>query len=121
MSRATRLLGSALCLAGGYLIGFGSDSQAYIRGAFRSVQGIIAMLPLPTNVESEFSAFGWFVIFGVILFVAGAGIAVVETTASEQTSRPFRPVTRDPNSCKFCGAEMKGSTTYCPNCGKSQS
>jgi hypothetical protein len=122
LSRASRLLGSALCLAGGYIIGFGSDSQPYVKSAFNSVEGLITALPLPPSVESEFSSFGWFLIIGVILFVAGVGIAVIESTASDQTgARPVRPVfSRDPNSCKFCGAPMKGSKTYCPNCGKSQ-
>lgn len=123
MSRATRLLGSVLCVAGGYVIGFGSDSQAYVRAAFRLVEGLITALPLPPSVESEFSSFGWFLIIGVILFVAGAGIVVIEGTVAEQTGGgPVRPAAaRDPNSCRFCGAPMKGSKTYCPNCGKSQS
>jgi hypothetical protein len=82
----------------------------------------VAAIPYVTGVESDLSSFEWFVLVGLILFLIGAILAITGGGQLESSGAVDRPAQKsnDP-SCKFCGAPMNGSTTYCPNCGKSQS
>ena len=122
MSRTSRLLGVILCLAGGCSIGFGSATQTTIRNAVTNVEGAINAIPFLPSVETQLSSFEWFVLAGLILFLVGAVLVAIgggaRTEIGRGIDRPARKSTEP--SCKFCGAPMGGSTTYCPNCGKSQ-
>lgn len=82
----------------------------------------MAAIPYVTGVQSDLSSFEWFILAGLILFLIGAVLAITGGGQMESSSTVDHLVQKsnDP-SCKFCGAPMNGSTTYCPNCGKSQS
>jgi hypothetical protein len=119
MSWKTRLLGCLLCLAGGYVIGFGSQSEASVRSAIGQFQGSVTSV---VGVQTVLSSFEWFLVVGVILFVGGlVTVALSGGVLGQAAGAPASQAKRDPNSCRYCGASMSGSTTYCPNCGKSQS
>jgi hypothetical protein len=118
MSWRTRLLGCLLCLAGGYAIGFGSQSVALVRSAMGQFQGSVTSV---VGVETGLSSFEWFLIIGVVLFVLGLAAVALSGGALERKGGPTTQAKTDPDSCRFCGAPMNGSRTYCPNCGKSQS
>lgn len=119
MSWKSRLLGCFLCLVGGYAIGFGSQSEALVRGAIGQFQNSVTSV---VGVQTGLSTFEWFLIIGVVLFVVGlVMVALSGGVVGPTTGGPTNQAKRDPNSCRFCGTSMNGSTTYCPNCGKSQS
>jgi hypothetical protein len=122
LSRASRLLGVILCLAGGCLIGFGSAAQTTIKSAVTSVEGVINAVPFLPSVETQLSSFEWFLLAGLVLFVVGAILVAIGGGGRAEIVGPGGRAARksaEP-SCKFCGAPMAGSTIYCPNCGKSQ-
>ncbi len=119
MSWRARLLGCLLCLTGGYAIGFGSQSEAFVRSAIGQFQGSITST---VGVQTGLSSFEWFLTIGIVLFAAGLVVVAVGGGVLEQTrGASSSEAKRNPNSCRYCGASMNGSTTYCPNCGKSQS
>lgn len=91
-----------------------------MRSAIGQFQGSVTSL---VGVQAALSSFEWFLIVGVVLFALGlVVVALGGGGVLQQTKRaPTNQVKRDPGSCRYCGASMNGSTTYCPNCGKSQS
>jgi hypothetical protein len=59
------------------------------------------------------------IVVGIILVVLG-GSGKPKEPKKPKTETPPPPPVRPPGSCKFCGADLKGSKTYCPVCGRSQ-
>ena len=120
MSATTRLLGSVLCLAGGCLIGFGSQSLEFVRSAVAQLDGAVSGATSAIGVQTGIPSFEIFLIFGLVLFILGAVVVAWGGWSTPPGATPARYASKGPDACRFCGAPMKGSKTYCPNCGKSQ-
>jgi hypothetical protein len=127
LSRRSHLIGGILCLLGGYLIGYTSGTQSVLNGVLGSIHAVVNFIPFLPGLVDQLSTTGWFLTFGAIFIVVGILLVVIGGSGSvmvaKQPVRPVPPVQARPagQSCKFCGADMKGSTTYCPSCGRSQS
>jgi hypothetical protein len=131
LSRRSHLIGGIFCLVGGYVIGYSSGVQAVLKGVLGVVNGLVNALPFLPGLVDQLTTTGWYlsvgsvlIVIGLILVVLGGGGGGGKTKAPKQPENKVpasQPLVRTPGSCKFCGADMKGSTTYCPSCGKSQS
>jgi hypothetical protein len=127
LSRRSHLIGGILCLLGGYLIGYTSGTQSVLNGVLGSIHAVVNFIPFLPGLVDQLSTTGWFLTFGAIFIVVGILLVVIggsgRVVVAKQPVRPVPPVQARPagQSCKFCGADMKGSTTYCPSCGRSQS
>ena len=127
MSRTSHLVGGILALAGGYLIGYNSGAQGLLRSELGALNGFVNALPLIPGLLDQVSVSDWYlsagsllVVVGLLLVLLGGGGMSKETNQGKKNT-PTPPVqTRPPGSCKFCGADLKGSKTYCPRCGRSQ-
>jgi len=76
-----------------------------------------------TSLQAQLSSFEWFLAVGLVLFILGAILAILGGGQQQEIEHPLTQSAQSVSSpkCKFCGSPMNGSTTYCPNCGKSQS
>jgi hypothetical protein len=126
LSRRSRLIGGILCLAGGYLIGYRSGTEAYLEGVLGAINSSVNAVPFLSGVFNQLSTTEWYltigsvlVILGLLLVVLGGGGKAKESKQPEKKA-PAKAPARPPGSCKFCGADLKGSKTYCPSCGRSQ-
>ena len=127
MSRKSHLLGGVLCLVGGYLIGYSSGTQALMKGFLGAVNSFVQAVPFLPGLVGQLTTADWYLSFGSVLIIVG--VLLVVTGGSGQAKAAKEPEekktapqvqTRPPGTCKFCGADLKGSTTYCPSCGRSQ-
>ena len=128
MSRRSHLIGGILCLVGGYLIGYTSGTQSVLNGVLGVIHSVVNAIPYLPGLVDQLGTTGWYLTIGAILIIVGILLVVVGghgrvKVIAAQPVRPVPPVQARPagQSCKFCGADMKGSTTYCPSCGRSQS
>ncbi len=125
MSLTRRLLGGVLCLAGGYLIGYYSGTQASLRLALGDINSAVHVVPLLPGLIDQVSTESWYLALGLVLIAVGILLVAIggggraKVTNKPEAPKPDAPV-RPPGSCKFCGADLKGSKTYCPSCGRSQ-
>jgi hypothetical protein len=113
---------------GGYLIGYTSGAQSALKGVLGAINSVVNIIPFLPGLVDQLSTTVWYLAVGSILIIAGILLVVIggdggRAKAAKQPVRPMPTVQARPagQSCKFCGADMKGSTTYCPNCGRSQS
>jgi len=127
LSRASHFAGGLLCLAGGCLVGYGSGTEAQLKGVVGGIDGAVNSVPFIPGLVDQLTTSEWYLIPGLVLVVVGLLMVVIggggggPNAPKKQKAVPVAeaPV-RPPGSCKFCGADLKGSTTYCPVCGKSQ-
>ena len=125
MSRKSHLIGGLLCLAGGYLVGYFEGTQAYLNGILAPIDGGLNSLPFVPGAIDSLTVEEWYLIAGSVLIVLGLLLVVTGAGGKQKEAKPAKaqapPVAvRPPGSCKFCGADLKGSKTYCPSCGRSQ-
>lgn len=129
MSRKSHLVGGLLCLAGGYLLGYSSGSQALLKSELGTLNSVINALPFIPGLVGQISTQDWYLSFGSALIIIGIIMVVLggsgkpkepKQPKQPRTETPPPPPVRPPGSCKFCGADLKGSKTYCPVCGRSQ-
>jgi hypothetical protein len=120
------LVGGLLCLVGGYLVGYDSGIEAQLKGIVGGIDGAVNSLPFIPGLVGQLTTDEWYLIPGLVLVVVGLLMVVIGgggggPKAPKQKAAPVAeaPV-RPPGSCKFCGADLKGSKTYCPVCGRSQ-
>jgi hypothetical protein len=111
-------------LAGGYLIGYSSGSQNQLKSVLGGLHGVVQAIPFLPGLVSSLPTSEWYLASGLILITVGIILVVLgggqpKPKRMEAKAEPEVPV-YPPGSCKFCGADLKGSTTYCPSCGKSQ-
>jgi hypothetical protein len=128
LSRRSHLIGGILCLVGGYLIGYTSGAQSVLNGVLGAIHSVVKAIPYLPGLVDQLGTTGWYLTVGAILIIVGILLVVVGghgrvKVVPAQPVRPVPAVQARPagQSCKFCGADMKGSTTYCPSCGRSQS
>ncbi len=129
MSRKSHLIGGLLCLAGGYLIGYVSGAQVWMKSELGALNSLVNALPFIPGLVNQISNTDWYLASGSILIIIGVLLVLIggdgrpkepkePKQAEDETPPP--PPPRPPGSCKFCGADLKGSKTYCPVCGRSQ-
>jgi len=128
LSRKSHLLGGVLCLAGGYLIGYTSGTQTLLKGFLGGLNSFVRTVGL-SGLADGLTTTEWYLAFGSVLIILGILLVVLggggggqpkpAKQAEKKATAPPTPV-RPPGSCKFCGADLKGSKTYCPSCGRSQ-
>jgi hypothetical protein len=113
---------------GGYLIGYTSGAQSVLNGVLGAIHSVVNVIPYLPGLVDQLGTTGWYLTVGTVLIIIGILLVVVGghgrvKVVATQPVRPVPPVQARPagQSCKFCGADMKGSTTYCPSCGRSQS
>lgn len=113
---------------GGYLIGYTSGAQSVLKGVLGAIQNVVNFIPFLPGIVDQLSTTGWYLTVGAILIIVGILLVVIGghgrvRVVATQPVRPMPQVQTRPTgqSCKFCGVDMKGSTTYCPSCGRSQS
>ncbi|MDA4112425.1 MAG: hypothetical protein OK474_00030 [Thaumarchaeota archaeon] len=129
MSRRSRLIGGVFCLAGGYLIGYMSGAQAVLKGVLGAINSVVNIIPFLPGLVDQLSTTVWYLSVGSVLLIVGILLVVIggDGGRMKTAKQPIRPIPTAiqarpaGQSCKFCGADMKGSTTYCPSCGRSQS
>jgi hypothetical protein len=112
-------------LAGGYLIGYFEGTQTYLSGVLGVVDDGVNSLPYLSGAINSLTVEEWYMIIGSVLAVLGLLLVVTGGGGRQKEAKPAKaqapPVTiRPPGTCKFCGADLKGSKTYCPSCGRSQ-
>ena len=99
-----------------------------LKGLLGTINSVVNFIPYLPGLVDQLGTTGWYLAVGGILIIAGILLVVVGghgrvKVVATQPVRSVPPVQARPagQSCKFCGADMKGSTTYCPSCGRSQS
>ncbi len=121
LSLTSRFLGGILCLAGGYVIGYASGAQSILQVITNAIDYVINSISFLKTIADQLSSIEWYLAVSLILFLLGL-ILIVRRTGNS-VSPKLQPGSRrpvNPGACKFCGADMKGSKTYCPVCGRSQ-
>ncbi len=87
------------------------------------------MLPFIPGLVGQVSTQDWYLSFGSALIIIGIVMVVLggsgklkkpKQAEKPEAETPPPPPVRPPGSCKFCGADLQGSKTYCPACGRSQ-
>jgi len=114
-------------LAGGFLIGYRLGAEARLHQAITTLNAVVNRIPFVPGLVDQITTTEWYlgaglvlVIIGLLLVVTGGGGRQRETKQQQKPVAPQTPA-RAPGSCRFCGADLKGSKTYCPSCGRSQS
>src|SRR5438445_5016554 len=119
LSLSSRFAGGLLCLAGGYVIGYGSGDQSMLGGITTAIDGAVNSTSFLKTIADQLSSIQWYAAVGGVLFLLGS-IVILRGGGRSSVPRKTQQRQVNPGTCKFCGADMKGSTTYCPRCGRSQ-
>ena len=112
-------------MAGGYLIGYSSGTQNQLKSVLSGLHSVVQAIPFLPGLVNSIPTSEWYLAFGLVPIALGIIMVVLggggqpKSKKAEAKAEPVVPVYA-PGSCKFCGADLKGSTTYCPSCGKSQ-
>jgi hypothetical protein len=127
LSRTSHLIGGALILGGGFLIGYRAGAEARLHQVLSVLNGFVNAIPFIPGLVDQITTTEWFLGTGLVLIVIGLVLVVTGGSGKPKgTKQPDKkpaapPATaRAPGTCKFCGADLKGSKTYCPSCGRSQ-
>jgi hypothetical protein len=125
LSRKSHLIGGLLCLVGGYLIGYTSGAQVWLKSELGALNSVVNALPFIPGLVNQISNTDWYLASGSVLIIIGILLVLIGGDARPKEPKQAKdetpaPPPRPPGSCKFCGADLKGSKTYCPVCGRSQ-
>ena len=64
MSRKSHLIGGLLCLAGGYLIGYVSGTQAWMKSELGALNSVVNALPFIPGLVDQISNTDWYLASG---------------------------------------------------------
>ena len=89
------------------------------------VNSFVQAVPYLPNLVGQLSAWEWYLAFGLVLIIIGLLFVVTGGAGGKKLPVPEKKdepkvIVPKPGSCRFCGADLRGSTTYCPTCGRSQ-
>ncbi len=126
MDRSRFLVGAVMLVAGFLLYQVGFSSELHPATLLGHWLAEFAKGAAPWGLSLEFTAVmlqfigGLLAIFGLIVCFAG----VARPNGVPFQSRPVGPAKIRPTetvmNCKFCGAEIKLGSSFCPSCKKSQ-